>query len=113
LSSSEIDSSRIGTTTMSDRSENDKASAKGSDRLVIDCTIALAESRSFPGSRASLYERPPLSKAVLLGKASPADAPIAGPKGLAGHGVKLECGNRCIAFDGAARLAAGLNLAVG
>jgi NADPH-dependent 2,4-dienoyl-CoA reductase/sulfur reductase-like enzyme len=43
------------------------------------------------------YERPPLSKAVLLGKASAADAPIAGPKGLAGHGVKLECGNRCIA----------------
>jgi 3-phenylpropionate/trans-cinnamate dioxygenase ferredoxin reductase component len=49
------------------------------------------------------YERPPLSKAVLLGKASAADAPIAGPKGLAGHGVKLECGNRCIAIDGAAR----------
>jgi hypothetical protein len=32
------------------------------------------------------YERPPLSKAVLLGKARVADAPIAGPKGMAGHG---------------------------
>src|SRR5262252_2885307 len=37
------------------------------------------------------YERPPLSKAVLLGRASAADAPIAGPRGLAGHGVSLEC----------------------
>src|ERR1700719_3125048 len=45
------------------------------------------------------YERPPLSKAVLLGKASAADAPIAGPKGLAGHGVSLECYTRCTAID--------------
>ena len=30
------------------------------------------------------YEKPPLSKAVLLGKANPEDAPIAGPGGLAG-----------------------------
>jgi 3-phenylpropionate/trans-cinnamate dioxygenase ferredoxin reductase component len=29
------------------------------------------------------YERPPLSKAVLLGKAMASDAPIAGPKGIA------------------------------
>ncbi len=36
------------------------------------------------------YERPPLSKAVLLGKAIAADAPIAGPKGIAGHGIDLE-----------------------
>jgi NADPH-dependent 2,4-dienoyl-CoA reductase/sulfur reductase-like enzyme len=49
------------------------------------------------------YERPPLSKAVLLGKASAADAPIAGPKGLAGHGVKLECDTRCTAIDRATR----------
>jgi 3-phenylpropionate/trans-cinnamate dioxygenase ferredoxin reductase subunit len=48
------------------------------------------------------YERPPLSKAVLLGKASAADAPIAGPKGLAGHGVVLECDTRCTAIDRAA-----------
>jgi 3-phenylpropionate/trans-cinnamate dioxygenase ferredoxin reductase component len=45
------------------------------------------------------YERPPLSKAVLLGKAAAADAPIAGPKGLAGHGVALECGIACAAID--------------
>jgi len=45
------------------------------------------------------YERPPLSKAVLLGKAAAADAPIAGPKGVAGHGVSLECDTRCTAID--------------
>ena len=45
------------------------------------------------------YERPPLSKAVLLGRASAADAPIAGPKGLAGHGVSLECSTICITID--------------
>ena len=31
------------------------------------------------------YEKPPLSKAVLTGKAAPHDAPIAGPKGVAGN----------------------------
>jgi 3-phenylpropionate/trans-cinnamate dioxygenase ferredoxin reductase component len=49
------------------------------------------------------YERPPLSKAVLLGKAAAADAPIAGPKGLAGHGVSLECDTRSTAIDRAAQ----------
>src|SRR5262249_34241729 len=49
------------------------------------------------------YERPPLSKAVLLGKAAAADAPIAGPKGVAGHGVSLECDTRCTAIDPAAQ----------
>src|SRR5215467_8100671 len=49
------------------------------------------------------YERPPLSKAVLLGRASAADAPIAGPRGLAGHGVSLECDTRCAAIDRAAQ----------
>ncbi len=48
------------------------------------------------------YERPPLSKAVLLGKAAAADAPIAGPKGVAGYGVSLECKTRCTAIDRAA-----------
>jgi NADPH-dependent 2,4-dienoyl-CoA reductase/sulfur reductase-like enzyme len=37
------------------------------------------------------YEKPPLSKAVLTGKAMPQDAPIAGPKGVAGAGVTLTC----------------------
>jgi 3-phenylpropionate/trans-cinnamate dioxygenase ferredoxin reductase subunit len=49
------------------------------------------------------YERPPLSKAVLLGKAAAADAPIAGPKGVAGHGVSLECDTRCTAIGRAAQ----------
>ena len=40
------------------------------------------------------YEKPPLSKAVLTGKAMPHDAPIAGPKGVAGSGVTLKCGAR-------------------
>jgi NADPH-dependent 2,4-dienoyl-CoA reductase/sulfur reductase-like enzyme len=35
----------------------------------------------------------------LLGKAAAADAPIAGPKGLAGHGVSLECDTRCTVID--------------
>ena len=48
------------------------------------------------------YERPPLSKAVLLGKAAATDAPIAGPKGLAGHGVSLACDTRCTVIDPAA-----------
>jgi NADPH-dependent 2,4-dienoyl-CoA reductase/sulfur reductase-like enzyme len=49
------------------------------------------------------YERPPLSKAVLLGRALAADAPIAGPKGVAGHGVVLALTTRCVAIDRAAR----------
>ena len=36
------------------------------------------------------YEKPPLSKAVLTGKAMPQDAPIAGPKGVAGSNVTLK-----------------------
>jgi NADPH-dependent 2,4-dienoyl-CoA reductase/sulfur reductase-like enzyme len=49
------------------------------------------------------YEKPPLSKAVLLGKAKPEDAPIAGPGGLARHGVAVKLGTRCTAIDRAAR----------
>jgi NADPH-dependent 2,4-dienoyl-CoA reductase/sulfur reductase-like enzyme len=45
------------------------------------------------------YERPPLSKAVLLGSAAAADAPIAGPNGMAGHGVTLELDTACTAID--------------
>jgi 3-phenylpropionate/trans-cinnamate dioxygenase ferredoxin reductase subunit len=40
------------------------------------------------------YEKPPLSKAVLTGKAQAHDAPIAGPKGVVGSGVTLERGVR-------------------
>ena len=49
------------------------------------------------------YEKPPLSKAVLLGTVRAADAPIAGPAGVASHGVRLACGARCVAIDRAAR----------
>src|ERR1043165_8286723 len=45
------------------------------------------------------YEKPPLSKAVLLGKVTPEDAPIAGQGGLAAHGVVLKAGVRCTAID--------------
>lgn len=49
------------------------------------------------------YEKPPLSKAVLLGTVRPADAPIAGPGGIAAHGVVLETGARCRTIDRAGR----------
>jgi len=49
------------------------------------------------------YEKPPLSKAVLLGKVKPEDAPIAGPGGLAAHGVTVKLNTRCTAIDRAAR----------
>ena len=49
------------------------------------------------------YEKPPLSKAVLLGKAKPEDAPIAGKGGLASFGVTVRHNTRCTAIDRAAR----------
>jgi NADPH-dependent 2,4-dienoyl-CoA reductase/sulfur reductase-like enzyme len=49
------------------------------------------------------YEKPPLSKTVLMGKAEVHDAPIAGPKGVAGSGVLLKGGLRVSAIDRAAR----------
>jgi 3-phenylpropionate/trans-cinnamate dioxygenase ferredoxin reductase component len=45
------------------------------------------------------YEKPPLSKAVLVGKSRPEDAPIAGPGGLAKHGVAARLDTRCTAID--------------
>ncbi len=49
------------------------------------------------------YEKPPLSKAVLLGKAKPEDAPIAGKGGLAAHGVVCKTNTTCRAIDRAGR----------
>jgi 3-phenylpropionate/trans-cinnamate dioxygenase ferredoxin reductase subunit len=49
------------------------------------------------------YEKPPLSKAVLLGKAKPEDAPIAAPGGLAAHGVAVKFNSRCTSIDRATR----------
>jgi NADPH-dependent 2,4-dienoyl-CoA reductase/sulfur reductase-like enzyme len=40
--------------------------------------------------RCEPYEKPPLSKAVLLGRVKPADALIAGPGGLAAHKIHIE-----------------------
>jgi len=45
------------------------------------------------------YEKPPLSKAVLVGKAHPLDAQIAGPDGVGRHEVVLECHAHCEAID--------------
>jgi 3-phenylpropionate/trans-cinnamate dioxygenase ferredoxin reductase component len=49
------------------------------------------------------YEKPPLSKAVLTGKAAPRDAPIAGPGGVAAHKITLKTGTHCVAIDRAGR----------
>jgi 3-phenylpropionate/trans-cinnamate dioxygenase ferredoxin reductase component len=49
------------------------------------------------------YEKPPLSKAVLCGKAVPEDAPTAGRGGMAAHQLVLECGACCTAIDRGAR----------
>jgi NADPH-dependent 2,4-dienoyl-CoA reductase/sulfur reductase-like enzyme len=45
------------------------------------------------------YEKPPLSKAVLLGRTTPEAAPIAGPAGVAGHNVVLEMRADCEAIE--------------
>lgn len=50
------------------------------------------------------YEKPPLSKAVLTGKAFAHDAPIAGPGGVAGHKIALKGGTRCRAIERAERV---------
>lgn len=62
-----------------------------------------AEVTLVSDERLEPYERPPLSKAVLLGKTRAVDAPIAGPKGVAGHGITLMLHTRCAAIDRAAR----------
>ncbi|HST35473.1 MAG TPA: FAD-dependent oxidoreductase [Allosphingosinicella sp.] len=49
------------------------------------------------------YEKPPLSKAVLTGKALPEHAPIAGRGGTAAHSVVLAHTALCTAIDRAAR----------
>jgi NADPH-dependent 2,4-dienoyl-CoA reductase/sulfur reductase-like enzyme len=49
------------------------------------------------------YEKPPLSKAVLLGEVLPGDALIAGPGGVTGHDVVLQTLAHCTAIDRADR----------
>ena len=53
--------------------------------------------------RCEPYEKPPLSKAVLLGTSRAADAPIAGAAGLASHGVHVEMGTEAVAIDRSSR----------
>jgi 3-phenylpropionate/trans-cinnamate dioxygenase ferredoxin reductase component len=50
------------------------------------------------------YEKPPLSKAVLTGKALPEHALVAGQGGTAAHNVVLEQTALCTAIDRAARV---------
>src|SRR5580704_8735709 len=72
---------------------------------------ALAARQQDPGAEILLvsdehcepYEKPPLSKAVLTGKASPQDAPIAGPGGIGAHQVTLKTATRCTDIDRAGR----------
>jgi NADPH-dependent 2,4-dienoyl-CoA reductase/sulfur reductase-like enzyme len=45
------------------------------------------------------YEKPPLSKAVLLDKAKPEDAPIAGLGGLVAHGVAVKLNAQCTGIE--------------
>jgi NADPH-dependent 2,4-dienoyl-CoA reductase/sulfur reductase-like enzyme len=45
------------------------------------------------------YEKPPLSKAVLLGKAKPEDAPIAGDGGLAARQIVFKPRAKCLSID--------------
>lgn len=59
--------------------------------------ILLSDERCEP------YEKPPLSKAVLTGKALAADAPIAGRGGIVAHKVALEIDARCAALDRTAK----------
>ncbi len=72
---------------------------------------AIAARKQDPLARVSLlsdehcepYEKPPLSKAVLLGKVQVSDALIAGPAGVGSHGVVLESRAECESIDRAAR----------
>jgi len=68
---------------------------------------AIAAKKQDPSSTVTLltpercepYEKPPLSKAVLLGTVSVGDALIAGPAGVAGHDVVLQPEALCTAID--------------
>src|ERR1700722_17731804 len=71
---------------------------------------AIAAKRTDPAAHVRLltdeacepYEKTPLSKAVLTGKALPEHALIAGPGGAAAHNVVLEQTAQCSAIDRAA-----------
>ena len=58
-----------------------------------------AEILLIADERCEPYEKPPLSKTVLTGKAMPHEAPIAGPGGVGGHKITLKGDTRCAAID--------------
>jgi 3-phenylpropionate/trans-cinnamate dioxygenase ferredoxin reductase subunit len=59
--------------------------------------VLLAEEAHAP------YERPPLSKDLLLGKGTPEDAAVHEPEWYAGHGIDLRTGTAATAIDLAGR----------
>jgi 3-phenylpropionate/trans-cinnamate dioxygenase ferredoxin reductase subunit len=71
--------------------------------LAARAQDAAAEIVLVSDERYEPYEKPPLSKDVLTGKAMPQDAPIAGPGGLAAHRVTFKGGTRVRDIDRAAR----------
>jgi 3-phenylpropionate/trans-cinnamate dioxygenase ferredoxin reductase subunit len=91
-------------------------SEKESRRIVVigggpaGVFAAIEAKRTDPAARVTLlndepcepYEKPPLSKGVLIGKAAPEDAPTAGRGGTAVHNVVLERQASCTAIDRAA-----------
>src|SRR5262249_47276120 len=72
---------------------------RGGAALAAKQQDAAAEVILLSDERQEPYEKPPLSKAVLTGKAMPHDAPIAGPKGVSGSGVRLTLGTPVKAID--------------
>ena len=66
-------------------------------------TDAAAEVILLTDETCEPYEKPPLSKAVLLGKSLPEDALIAGPGGTKAHNVVIEMQARCKSIERAAR----------
>src|SRR5436309_16042245 len=74
--------------------------AIAANRQCPDASVVL-----LTGEACEPYEKPTLSKAVLLGRAAPEDARIAGAAGVAGHGVVLEPCAECVAIDRVARSA--------
>ena len=73
------------------------AAIEAKKRDAAACVTVLSDEACEP------YEKPPLSKAVLLGHARAQDAPIAGPGGLAAHGIALRMRTRCTAIERAGR----------
>lgn len=68
---------------------------------------AIAARKQDPAAKVTLlsdehgepYEKPPLSKGVLTGKAQARDALIAGARGIAAHGVEIRQRVRCVAIN--------------